>query len=197
MATCDPEQLMEDGVLFQGLSRRDLEILKNQLLCEILDAGGGGGGASPATTVVSETNFGQSSAVGTSLRYARQDHTHGTPAAQTLASLGAAPETSIGCPVAIVTESTTSRSLTTADIGKYIRLTNGSSCTITVPTNASVDWASEDYPPCIMFRVAAAGIPTLSSAGVTVNDDLGIIAGLATGDTFALQWVASDVWDVV
>jgi hypothetical protein len=33
----------------------------------------------PAVSVVSETAFGQASTVGTSLNYARQDHTHGTP----------------------------------------------------------------------------------------------------------------------
>lgn len=34
----------------------------------------------PATTVESETSFGLGSAVGTDIEYARQDHTHGTPA---------------------------------------------------------------------------------------------------------------------
>ena len=42
--------------------------------------GGGGGGGTPASSVVSETSFGQSPAVGTSTDYARGDHTHGTPA---------------------------------------------------------------------------------------------------------------------
>ena len=37
MATCDPEDLMETGKEFQGLSRRELEIVKNQLLCDIKD----------------------------------------------------------------------------------------------------------------------------------------------------------------
>lgn len=41
--------------------------------------GGGGGGGIPATSVVSETSFGQVPAVGASLNYAREDHTHGTP----------------------------------------------------------------------------------------------------------------------
>lgn len=39
----------------------------------------GGGSLSPATTVKSETVFGLSAAVGTSLNYAREDHTHGSP----------------------------------------------------------------------------------------------------------------------
>ena len=35
MATCDPDQLLEDGCGFDGLSNRDLEIAKAQLICEI------------------------------------------------------------------------------------------------------------------------------------------------------------------
>lgn len=38
------------------------------------------GGGTPATTVVAETSYGQSSAVGVATNYAREDHTHGTPA---------------------------------------------------------------------------------------------------------------------
>lgn len=40
----------------------------------------------PATTVQTETSFGQSSAVGTAETYAREDHTHGTPAAPSVPS---------------------------------------------------------------------------------------------------------------
>ena len=50
-------------------------------------------GGTPATTVEAETSFGLSSAVGTDTEYARQDHTHGTPAnpvtAAALVALGA------------------------------------------------------------------------------------------------------------
>lgn len=44
-------------------------------------------GWTPATTVVSETSFWQSTAVWTSTNYAREDHTHWTPAAQDLSWL--------------------------------------------------------------------------------------------------------------
>ena len=99
--------------------------------------------------------------------------------------------------IAIIEDSTTARSLSLTDIGGYIRLTNASSCTITIPANATVDWAGETEPPAIYVRVAAAGIPTLSGAGVTINDTLGVIAALEEGSTFALQWVASNVWDII
>jgi len=42
--------------------------------------GGGGGGGTPASSVVSETSFGQQPAVGSSTDFARGDHSHGTPA---------------------------------------------------------------------------------------------------------------------
>jgi hypothetical protein len=100
-------------------------------------------------------------------------------------------------PIAIIADATTARSLSLTDIGAYIRLTNASSCTITIPANATVDWAGETVPPTIYVRVAAAGIPTLSNAGVTINDPLGVIAALAEGSNFELQWVASDVWDII
>lgn len=48
--------------------------------------GSGGGGGTPATTVVTETSYGQASAVGTSTDFARADHTHGTPPSPTAAA---------------------------------------------------------------------------------------------------------------
>lgn len=46
--------------------------------------GAPGAPQTPASTVVTETAFGQAPAVGTGLDYARGDHTHGTPDAQTV-----------------------------------------------------------------------------------------------------------------
>lgn len=101
-----------------------------------------------------------------------------------------------GGPVAIVTESTTGRTMALTDINKYVRLTNASSCTITVPPNSTVAWASQARPPVLYFRIAAAGIPTLAGSGVTFNGSAKV-AAMAQHDTFALQWAASDVWDVI
>jgi hypothetical protein len=131
---------------------------------------------------------------------ARANHT-GTQLASTISDFDTAVSNNAKLagysPIAIITESTTARSLALTDIGAYIRLTNAASCTITLPANATVAWAGETEPPTIYFRVAAAGIPTLSNAGVTVNDTLGVVAALEAGSTFALQWVATDVWDII
>jgi hypothetical protein len=53
-------------------------------------AGGGGGNLSPATSVTDETSFGVAKAVGSSANYARQDHTHGSPALGTTSTTAAA-----------------------------------------------------------------------------------------------------------
>ncbi len=50
-----------------------------------------GGGSSPGSTVVEETAFGEDASPGVSANYSRADHTHGTPAAPTAASVGADP----------------------------------------------------------------------------------------------------------
>lgn len=58
--------------------------------------GGGGGGGTPASSVVSETSYGQSPVVGTSTDYARGDHSHGTPAVPAHSALSSLAWTSSG-----------------------------------------------------------------------------------------------------
>lgn len=48
------------------------------------------GGGVPASTVVAETTYGQAPSVGDDTAYARQDHTHGTPALGTTSTTAAA-----------------------------------------------------------------------------------------------------------
>lgn len=50
----------------------------------------GGGGGTPATTVVSATSYGQATAVGIGTAFARNDHSHGSPALGTSASTACA-----------------------------------------------------------------------------------------------------------
>jgi len=52
--------------------------------------GGGGGGGTPSSSVVSGTSFGAAQTAGVATTYSRGDHSHGTPAAPTAASIGAA-----------------------------------------------------------------------------------------------------------
>lgn len=73
------------------------ENLAGEVLTVMVAAtGGGGGGGTPASSVVSETSFGQNPAVGTSTDYARGDHTHGTPAVPAHSALSSLGWTSSG-----------------------------------------------------------------------------------------------------
>lgn len=78
-----PRQSAVDGDVLQ------LDSTAASGLSWVTPSGGGGGGGTPSSTVVSETSFGSSPAVGVATTYARGDHTHGTPAAPTAASVGA------------------------------------------------------------------------------------------------------------
>ena len=66
------------------------------LTVTVAASGGGGGGGTPASSVVSETSFGQSPVVGTSTDYARGDHSHGTPAVPAHSALSTLGWTSSG-----------------------------------------------------------------------------------------------------
>lgn len=73
---------MSDSILAE-LKRIQKEIEKLKLfeVPKKTDLGGGGGGSgTPATTVTDETTWGIAPAVGADTKYARQDHTHGSPA---------------------------------------------------------------------------------------------------------------------
>lgn len=69
-----------------GLSVADLlgELKRLKARVAALEGGTSSGSISMATSVVSETSFGQSTQVGTSALAARADHSHGTPARPSL-----------------------------------------------------------------------------------------------------------------
>lgn len=70
--------LTDERILTAGTN---ITLTDNGAGSTLVIAASGGGGGTPASTVVSETTYGQSPAVGTSTDYARADHTHGTPSA--------------------------------------------------------------------------------------------------------------------
>jgi hypothetical protein len=82
-----------------GVSKTEVAAISKRV--SVLEATPAGSGT-PATTVVSETSAGQSPVVGVSTNYAREDHSHGTPAggAGTPAST-VASETSYGITPAV------------------------------------------------------------------------------------------------
>jgi len=77
------------------------------LTVTVAASGGGGGGGTPASSVVSQTSFGQSPAVGTSTDYARGDHSHGTPTVPLASSV--VSETAFGQSSAVGTSTNVAR----------------------------------------------------------------------------------------
>lgn len=101
---------------------------------------------------------------------------------------GAAPTTNV------VTDSTTARTPTPGDSGRFIVLTNAAPCTITIQDDATALWTV--FPP-LTFYVSNAVPVVAPDPGVTVSDPSGILAALVTGSTFTLKKIGADSWVVV
>jgi len=94
-------------------------------------------------------------------------------------------------PFAIVTESGTSRTLLLSDAQKYIRCTNGSAVTITIPPQSSVVWLADTE---IIIEQAGAGQVTVaggSGVDVRTSETLKTSAQYAS---ITLKRVAEDEW---
>ena len=99
-----------------------------------------------------------------------------------------------GGAVEIVTESGTSRTLQLSDAYKYIRTTNGSAVTITVPPNSSV--AFETGTQIDLFQDGAGQVTFAEGSGVTINSFLGLkIANQY--QAVSLIKVNTNEWDLV
>lgn len=93
-----------------------------------------------------------------------------------------------------VTETTTARLLTLADNNNYIRCTNTSPTTITIPLQATQPW-----PPAAMItfrRATLAGAITLAGAsGVTIAGNTA--SSVAAEGVFAIIRTGENTWDFV
>lgn len=92
----------------------------------------------------------------------------------------------------VVTVTGNSYTLSETDIGNYVRLTNASSCDVTLPT--ALGHAFEE----IHVRGVNAGTYTVVSPGVTVNLPSGGTAVIQSqGGTVTLKRVALNEWDMI
>jgi len=94
----------------------------------------------------------------------------------------------------INTQSGTTYTLVIGDSSKYIRFTNGSAVTFTVPTNASVAFP---VGTLITGIQAGAGQVTFTPAGgVTINCPFAVKKTLGQFSSWSLKKVATDEWDL-
>ena len=102
-------------------------------------------------------------------------------------------------PITQVINDIDDRVLSLSDVGGYVRLTSTSSASVTIPENASVNWAAEEIPPTIYFRLVndPVLIITTGSNAVTLNNPQNFETSTTSGSVFALQWVSTDEWDLI
>lgn len=92
----------------------------------------------------------------------------------------------------IVNDATTSRTPTTSDAHKLVRMNNAGAIAVTIDTDATASWADNTI---IYFRQVGAGAITFSGAvGVTLN---GTATTTGANDSCALVRVGADEWDIV
>jgi hypothetical protein len=90
-----------------------------------------------------------------------------------------------------VAESTIARTLSTDDVGKWIRCTNAAAITIAVPAQADVAWPDDTE---VYIEQAGAGVITLDDSDVTLN---GALSSAGQYTALGLKRVAEDVWTVI
>jgi hypothetical protein len=95
----------------------------------------------------------------------------------------------------VVTESSTSRILSVTDAGAYIRHTNSSASTVTVPPDSSEDWG--DGVEITIRRSAAGNLTLIAGSGVTLNEPSGGTLVMTNNMTVTLKRVGADEWDVI
>jgi hypothetical protein len=95
----------------------------------------------------------------------------------------------------VITESTTARTFGLADAGAYIRTTNGSATTLTVPPNGTT--AFQIGSEITGIQAGAGQITFAPGAGVTINKPA--TRNMKTAETYstwALKKVATNEWDL-
>lgn len=97
-------------------------------------------------------------------------------------------------PVEIVTETGTSRTLALTDAFKYIRTTNGSAVTITVPPNSSV--AFKTGIQIDVFQDGAGQVTFAEGSGVTINRSYGLKIAVQN-QAATLVKVDTNEWDLI
>lgn len=95
----------------------------------------------------------------------------------------------------IITESTTARTLALSDTNQYIRCTNVSQTSITVPPESAVTWTAGAV---VYFRRAttAGAINLTAGAGVTINNGT-LAPTILVDQNFAIKKVGTNIWDLI
>lgn len=95
----------------------------------------------------------------------------------------------------VANDTSTSKTLTISEIGKYTRLIHTTPCAITVPPQSTTAWPTNSE---FTFRITTmTGIPTIiQGTGVTVNNK-NAVSSMTMHSTFKLKRIGTDLWDLI
>jgi hypothetical protein len=86
------------------------------------------------------------------------------------------------------------KTLSSSDAFTYIRLTNATSCSITVTSQSVTIWPTTVD---IAFRIAGAGLPNFVTASTITINNASAATTFQQHDVFVLKKIATDVWDLI
>jgi hypothetical protein len=124
-----------------------------------------------------------------------------TPAVGTFTDLNATGDAAIdGTGVAkeglpIITETTASRTFLLTDVGSYIRTTNSSATTVTIPPNSSV--AFPIGAEVVVIQAGTGQVTFVAGAGVTLNSKDSNLKLSTQYSSATCKKVATDTWDII
>lgn len=91
----------------------------------------------------------------------------------------------------LVTDATTARTLGLTDTSKYLRFTNASAVSVTVPTQASVVWLGNEE---IYIEQAGAGLVTVIAAGGVTVHSFDTLKSAGQYAVLKLKRISADLW---
>jgi hypothetical protein len=95
----------------------------------------------------------------------------------------------------IITETTASRTFLLTDVGSYIRTTNSSATTVTIPPNSSV--AFPVGAEVVVIQAGTGQVTFVAGSGVTLNSKDSNLKLSAQYSSATCKKVATDTWDVI
>lgn len=92
----------------------------------------------------------------------------------------------------VINETSTARTLSTADENQYIRCTNASQTTVTIPPEAIQPWSDGAV---IYFRRVGGAILIQPGTNVTISGEPS--SSILANQNFAIKKVGTNIWDLI
>jgi hypothetical protein len=98
-----------------------------------------------------------------------------------------------GMPIA--SQSANTKTLALTDNGSYVRCSNSTTMTVTIPANATV--AFPTGAEMVFFQVGAGNVQFANAAGVTLNSKESLVNLTGQYSAATLKKIATNTWDLI